>query len=90
MPYANSKGTACADQPAHPHALISYFVIRCLDSIIFILALFKISRIKLASVAEQAGLNLIWSQIPKTGFLVMWLICFSEKDIGRVYILGII
>ena len=31
MPYANNKD---ADQPAHPHSLISVFVIRCLDGII--------------------------------------------------------
>ena len=31
MPYANNKG---ADQPAQPHALISAFVVHCLDSII--------------------------------------------------------
>ena len=30
MSYANNKGT---DQPAHPHSLISAFVVRCLDSI---------------------------------------------------------
>ena len=29
MPYANNKG---ADQPVHPHSLISAFVVRCLDS----------------------------------------------------------
>ena len=31
LPYANNKG---AYQPAHPHSLISAFVIHCLDSII--------------------------------------------------------
>ena len=31
MSYANGKG---ADQPAHPHSLISTSVFRCLDSII--------------------------------------------------------
>ena len=31
----NNKG---ADQPAHPRSLISAFVVRCLDSIILILA----------------------------------------------------
>ena len=31
LPYANDKG---ADQPAHPHSLISAFVIHCLDSMI--------------------------------------------------------
>ena len=37
MPYANNKGT---DQPAHPRSLISTFVVRCLDSMICILALY--------------------------------------------------
>ena len=40
MPYANNKG---ADQPAHPHSLISVFVVRCLNSVIHILAKSKIS-----------------------------------------------
>ena len=35
MPYANNKG---ADQPVHPRSLISAFVVRCLDSIIPLLA----------------------------------------------------
>ena len=67
MPYANNKGT---DQPVHPRSLISAFVVCCLDSIIRILAKSKISRLLLASVAEQAGLSLTWSQTLKTGFLV--------------------
>ena len=71
LPYANNKG---ADQPAHSCGLISTFVVRYLDGIIPILATVAISRLKLASVAEQAGLNLPWSQIPKTGFLVTRLI----------------
>ena len=41
MPYANNKG---ADQPAHPRSLISTFVVRCLDSMICILAISKVSR----------------------------------------------
>ena len=41
MTYANNKG---ADQPAHPHSLISTFIVRCLDSIICILGLSKVSR----------------------------------------------
>ena len=41
MPYANNKG---ADQPVHPWRLISTFVVRCLDSMICILALSKVSR----------------------------------------------
>ena len=45
IPYANNKG---ADQPAHPRSLISAFVVRCLDSIIHILAKSKISTLKLS------------------------------------------
>ena len=33
LPYANNKG---ADQPAHPHSVISAIVVRCLDSIIHV------------------------------------------------------
>ena len=40
MLYANNKG---ADQPAHPRSLISTFVVRCLDSMICILAISKVS-----------------------------------------------
>ena len=50
MSYANNKG---ADQPVHPRSLISTFVIRCIDSIICILAIqsFKI----LASFCSWPG-----------------------------------
>ena len=41
MPYANNKG---AYQPAHPRSLISTFVVRCLDSMICILAISKVLR----------------------------------------------
>ena len=57
-----------ADQPMHPRRLHSTFVVRCLNSIICILAISKDSRFLLASVAEQAGLNLIWSNIPENTF----------------------
>ena len=40
LPYANSKGT---DQPAHPRSLISTFVVRCLDSIIPLVSISRIS-----------------------------------------------
>ena len=56
MAYANSKG---ADQPAHPRSLISACVVRCLDSIIPLLAIVD-SRPSLASAAQQAGLSLNW------------------------------
>ena len=39
LPYTNNKGT---DQPAHPHSLISTFVVRYLDSIIPIIPISKI------------------------------------------------
>ena len=37
-------------------------------------SIYKISRLYLISVAEEAGLSLTWSQTPKTGFLVTWFI----------------
>ena len=51
MPYANNKGV---DQPAHPRSLISAFVIRCLDSIIPLVSISKLSILCLASVAAHA------------------------------------
>ena len=65
MPYVNNKD---ADQPAHPHSLISTFVVRCLGSMICVLAISKVSRFQLTSVAEQAGLNLTWLKIPEDTF----------------------
>ena len=73
MLYADNKG---ADQPAHPRSLISAFVVCCLDSIIPLVSISKISSLYLASVAAQAGLSvaaqaglsLPRSQIPKTVF----------------------
>ena len=52
----------------HPRSLISVFVVRCLDSIMPIVAISKTSRLQLASVAEQAGLSLTWSQTPEDRF----------------------
>ena len=65
MSYANDKG---ADQPAHPRSLISAFVFRCLDSVISLDSIAKISRLKLASVAAQAGLCLAWSETSEDTF----------------------
>ena len=48
--YVNNQDT---DQPAHLRSLISVFVIRCLDSSIPVFAMSKVSRLWLASVAEQ-------------------------------------
>ena len=62
----NNKG---ADQPAHWPSLISAFVIRSLESLISRLAMSKNAILYLVSVAEQVGLNLTFSETPKTGFL---------------------
>ena len=59
------------DQPPHPRSLISAFVFRFLESITSKVAINEISAFVLVSVAEQAGLNLTLSKIPKTGFLVL-------------------
>ena len=69
LPYANNKGV---DQPAHQHSLISTFVVCCLDSIIPLVSISKIS--SLVSVTAQTGLSLPRSQTLKTGFLMKRLI----------------
>ena len=40
MTYANNTG---ADQAVHPHSLIIAFVVRCLDSMVYILVKCKVS-----------------------------------------------
>ena len=65
MSYANNKG---ADQPVHPHSLISAFVVRCLDSVMSLVSVTKFSSLMLASVAEQASLSLTWSETPEDTF----------------------
>ena len=63
--YANNKG---ADLTAHPRSQISTFVVRYLYSIISLDSIAEISRLKLASVAAQAGLCLAWSETPDDTF----------------------
>ena len=65
MSYANSKD---ADQPAHPHSLISAIVVHCLDSVMSLVSVTKNLSLMLASVAEQASLNLTWSETPEDTF----------------------
>ena len=65
MSYANNKG---ADQPAHPRSLISAFVVRCLDSVMSLVSVTKISSIMLPSVGEQASMCLTWSETPEDTF----------------------
>ena len=64
--FVNNKG---ADQPAHPHRLISAFVIHVLESIISKLATSEIFIFELISVAEETGLNLALMETLKTGFV---------------------
>ena len=65
MSYANNKD---ADQPAHPHSLISAFVVRCLDSVMPLFFVTKLSSLMLASVSEQVSLSLTWSETPEDTF----------------------
>ena len=77
MAYSNNKG---ADQPAHPRSLSSTFVVRSLDGMICILALSKVSRFYLVSVAEQAGLNLTWSKISEGTF---------SRDVAQIVVVQV-
>ena len=85
MSYENNKG---ADHPVHLRSLIGAFVVRCLDIIIPILAISKISIVFLISIAEQAGSSLIWSQPPHPpsppakSFLMTWLILYCRSTRG--------
>ena len=65
MSYANNKG---ADQPVHPRSLISAFVVRCLDSVMSLVSVIKISSLMLVSVAELTGLSLTCSETPEDTF----------------------
>ena len=58
-----------ADQTARMRSLISAFVIRSLERIIYRLAASENSIFYLVSLAEQDGLNLTLSEAVKTGFL---------------------
>ena len=61
--------SACAFAQSDQHL---YFC--CLNSIISLVSVSEISSIYLASVAVQASSSLTWSETPKTGFLLTWLI----------------
>ena len=49
-------------------SLISAFIVRCLDSVMSLVSVTKISSLLLASVAEQANLSLTWSETPEDTF----------------------
>ena len=65
MSYANNKD---ADQPVHPRSMISAFVVRCLESVMSLVSVTKISSLMLASVAAQDSLCLAWSETPEDTF----------------------
>ena len=50
------------------YANISAFVVRCLDSVMSLVSVTKISSLILASVGEQAGLSLTWLETPEGTF----------------------
>ena len=75
MFYVNKE---CADQPLRPRRLISAFVIFSLQNVISKLVYYMILTFQLVFVAEQAGLNLTWSEIPKTGLEVIQLIFHAQ------------
>ena len=78
--------TTKVQMPGHPCSLISTFVVHYLDSIITLVSISEVSSLYLASVAEQASLSLTWSETPKTGFLVTWLI---SKDIVSLQLIQV-
>ena len=82
MPYANNKS---ADQPVSLHSLISAFVVRCLDTLIPLLAIAEFSRPQLVSSAEQDDLSLTWLKTQKTGFLVTGLMFFVSERHCVIY-----
>ena len=54
-----------------------------IKSAYIVVSISEITSLYLASVAAQAGLCLIWSQTPKTGFLVTRLISVKVKSQGH-------
>ena len=65
MSYSNNKG---ADQSAHPRSLISAFVVYCLDIVMSLVSVTKISSLMQASVSEQASLSPTWSETTEDTF----------------------
>ena len=65
MSYANNKGVY---QPAHPRSLMSALLVRCLDSVMSLVFVTKISSLMLAFVAVQASLSQTWSETPEDMF----------------------
>ena len=74
-------------QPAHPRSLISAFVVRCLDSVMSLDSVSKISSLMLASVAERGGLCLAWSETPEDTFcrVVAQINCLTSVRFPTIF-----
>ena len=57
------RRSACASAQSDQRLFV-----RCLDSVMSLVSVTKISNFMLASVAEQAGLSLTWSETPESTF----------------------
>ena len=79
MLYANNKG---ADQPAYPRSLISAFVVRCLDSVMSLVYVTKISSLMLASVLSRPVWVWPGRKLPKTRFLMTRLRLLNDVEIA--------
>ena len=64
----------------NPRSLISAFVVRCLDSVMSLVSVTKISSLMVAFVAEQAGLSLTWSETPEDAFCRVVAHMNTEKN----------
>ena len=54
---------------------------RCLDSVLPLVSVTKISSLILVFVAQQASLSLTWSKTPKTGFLMTRIMFTNEHNL---------
>ena len=57
------RRSACASAPSDQRLCF-----RCLDSVMSLVSVTKLSSLMLASVAEQASLSLTWSETPEDTF----------------------
>ena len=57
------RRSVCASSQSDQHLFV-----RCLDSVMSLVSVNKISSLLLASVAEQASLSLTWSETPEDTF----------------------
>ena len=68
MSRAMRKRVLCHMRTTKARSLISAFIVRCLDSVMSLVSVTKMSSLMLASVAAQAGLCLALSETPEDTF----------------------